>query len=198
MSNDDDAGRTTGDAGDADQSQTGATSADSGTDAGSTGDSTPDIDKIVAARVAQKMKQFGDIEQLKKDAEEGRKLAEAQKSEVERERDARTRAEKERDEARGELQTERVSVAIERAASKKGFLDPEDAVVNIKTSDVLTSDGDVDDKALAKELDDLAKRKPHLVGDGKPGSFDGGSRGGGTTGSVDEMFGKLVADKVKT
>lgn len=62
----------------------------------------------------------------------------------------------------GELNTLRLQNAF-LTANKHTWADPEDALRLADLSEVDVTDGKVDMKALTRALDDLAKRKPHLV-----------------------------------
>lgn len=81
-------------------------------------------------------------------------------------------------EARKELLRERVTDKIETKAAK-AFADPEDAVAILLRSSAVEDyiDGDkIDVEAITEALDDLGKKKPHLLAQGK--RFQGGADGG--------------------
>lgn len=71
----------------------------------------------------------------------------------------------------------RVIKASIKALAAKEFSDPEDAVLNLKVSDYeVNDDGDVDEKAIKRDLEALLKRKPHLGATSKKVNFEGGAR----------------------
>lgn len=63
-----------------------------------------------------------------------------------------------------------------RALAAKGFADPSDAAAFLNLGDYIDDAGDIDEKAIEKDLADLLKRKPHLAKEAAPPSFDGGAR----------------------
>lgn len=80
-------------------------------------------------------------------------------------------------EAQQALAGERFSRAVERAAGRYGYLDPEDAVHLIDRDAVKRDDeGKPDSQSLEAALKRLAEAKPHLVGRRPNGSGDGGAR----------------------
>lgn len=99
-------------------------------------------------------------------------------------------------EAEKERRSDRLDVAVTRAASKS-FADPEDALIHIQRrirsgeideSEVFDADGKVQTESLKSALEQLLEDKPHLsADDGRPaGSADGG-RGSGGGDSLEEM-----------
>ena len=71
----------------------------------------------------------------------------------------------------------RVIKASIKALAAKEFSDPEDAVLNLKVSDYeVDDDGNVDEKAVRRDLEALLKRKPHLGSVSKKVDFEGGAR----------------------
>lgn len=87
---------------------------------------------------------------------------------------------------KAELNDAKVDRAIERAALQAGFIDAEDAVMQVnRTLLTIDSDGIVKSETLETALKDLADRKPHLLGESNGrggGSWDGGNRGSGPKG----------------
>jgi len=63
-----------------------------------------------------------------------------------------------------------------RALAAKAFADPSDAAAFLNLGDYIDDSGDIDEKAIEKDLADLLKRKPHLAKEATPPSFDGGAR----------------------
>jgi hypothetical protein len=142
-----------------------------------------ELDRIVADRLNRQKSQFADYEALKTKATKYDELEAQNKSELQKEREAREAAEKQRDEALTTAQRRVVrSEVVARAAGK--LADPSDAPALLDLDEFKLDDkGEVDSKAIDAALDDLLKRKPHLAADTKrrTGSWDGGARPGGTT-----------------
>lgn len=71
----------------------------------------------------------------------------------------------------------RVIASTIKALAAKDFADPQDAVLNLSQQDYdVTDDGEVDEKAIQRDLADLLKRKPHLSATSKKVDFEGGAR----------------------
>lgn len=71
----------------------------------------------------------------------------------------------------------RVIKASIKALAAKEFSDAEDAVLNLKVSDYeVDDDGNVDEKAIKRDLEALLRRKPHLGSVSKKVNFEGGAR----------------------
>lgn len=122
----------------------------------------------------------------------------AAKSDLEKEKAAREKAEAEKKDALTTANTRLVNAEIKVFAVQAGFVDPADAVALVDRAGIQVDDsGNV---TGAKEaIDALAKAKPHLVGTGKaggsPGSSGNGSRQDGSGGNQAGEFGKKLADK---
>lgn len=170
---------------DADSSQTGDQ-----TDAGSTGAQQPmtqeDIDKIVGAKVAQKLKSYGDLNDLKKKAAEYDKVQTANQSETERLQARIAELERQDAERETERKQERVQSATVREAARLGFRDPADAYRLLNASD-LEFDGDDQPSNLPKLLTSLLKDKPYLSSAVVTGSADGGQQGSTSEGKKPGM-----------
>lgn len=147
---------------------------DQTSDAGTTGDSQPDIEKIVAARVAQKLKGYGDLDDLKTKAGEYDKLKDSQKTELEKLTDRITALEREKADLESQSKQERLNSATVRVAAKLGFTDPEDALAFIARKSGEVADDGSNVEAL---LSDLLKSKPYLSSGRVNGSADGGQHG---------------------
>ncbi|MEW5658347.1 hypothetical protein ABGT92_23875 [Streptomyces cinereoruber] len=63
-----------------------------------------------------------------------------------------------------------------KALAAKSFADPSDAAAFLNLGDYVDDGGEIDEKAIEKDLADLLKRKPHLAKEAAPPSFDGGAR----------------------
>lgn len=97
-----------------------------------------------------------------------------------------------RAEARKEALRERVTDKIEAKAAK--FADAEDAVAILLRSSKIDDyiDGDkIDVEAITEALEDLGKKKPHLLAQGK--RFQGGSDGGARKGSEPSIDDQIAA-----
>lgn len=144
---------------------------DKTSDAGTTGDSQPDIEKIVAARVAQKLKGYGDLDELKTKASELDALRDSQKTETEKLTERIAALEREKAELENAGKQERIRSQTVRTAAKLGFADPEDAYALLQGS--VEPDGSNIETLLA----DLLKAKPYLSSGRVTGSADGGQQG---------------------
>ena len=127
-----------------------------------------DVRKGVESSLSKK---FADYDDLKTKATQLDELKNADKTESQKLQEAI----KERDEKLQSLPStvRRQTLRFVALADKKGFIDAEDAFLHV-------GDVDLDDAAaLEKALDELAARKPHLVGKNTPrGDGGGGPRGG--------------------
>lgn len=107
--------------------------------------------------------------------------------------DADAIREEARKEARKEALRDRVTDKIEAKAAGK-FADAEDALaVLLRTSKIDDYiDGDkIDVEAITEALEDLGKKKPHLLAQGK--RFQGGSDGGARKGSEPSIDDQIAA-----
>jgi hypothetical protein len=110
------------------------------------------------------------------------------KSEVEQAKTRAERAEKAAERLAEGYVKLHVNSALEKAARKANFKDPDDALAMIKLSDIGVeqdeddpSDVDVDEKSVTDAIKALARRKPHLISDGTDDGEPSGSphgRGG--------------------
>lgn len=87
-----------------------------------------------------------------------------------------------RAEVLAELHGERKRNAILSAAAGK-FADPDDAWLHLSDTVEVDDAGQVDAKKVAKAIDDLLQRKPHLRAGRPNGSAEGGARGTSPAGS---------------
>lgn len=143
-------------------------------DAGQTGE--PDIEKIVAARVAQKMKSLGDLNELKRKAKAHDDLVESQKSETEKLQTRITELERKEQDWERERQSERLRSAVISEAAQLGFRDPSDAYRLLDAAGIEYEE-DGSPKNLADQLKALLAQKPYLAGGRSNGSVDGGRLG---------------------
>lgn len=95
-------------------------------------------------------------EQKQKIAEYDR-LAEASKTDLERETDARTKAE-----TRAQALLNRAIKAEVKALAAEGFADPSDASAFLDLTSYADESGDIDSDRIKADLADLLTKKPHL------------------------------------
>lgn len=119
-----------------------------------------ELDDMIEKRLQKERRQFSDYDDLKAKAEQFDQLENQNKSELERLQDEI----RQRDERLATLpsQVQQNVVRFASLASQAGFLDPEDALLNLRDLDL----GDAD--AVQGALGDLAERKPHLTRQGDP------------------------------
>jgi hypothetical protein len=151
------------------------------------------IDALVESRLQRERAKFADYTDLKKKAGEFDKLREQSKSEQERAVDA---ARKEGAAAAAERWKSRlVSSEVRAQAARLRFHDPADAVAQLHASlggIQVSDDGDLDGESISKALTELAKAKPYLVVEEKPGRAGGdagqGPRGGTGPTNMNELI----------
>lgn len=127
--------------------------------------SQDEFDRMVADRLTRERSKFADYDDLKKKAAEYDKAQEASKSELQKEREARVAAEKERD-------SERVAGWRAQVALDKGLTPTQAKRLVGATKEELEADAD-------ELLKDLGATKPERR---KPGSLKSGSQGGDDAG----------------
>lgn len=131
-----------------------------------------------------------DLAKERKARQAAEKVAKANQARLDQLEEAnKTENEKAIDKARKDGETEatakanlKIAKMAIRAAAMSKFADPSDAVGEIDASKFeVDDDGDVDEKAINAELDQLLKRKPHWakVEKKSSGSVDQGARGSG-------------------
>jgi hypothetical protein len=154
-------------------------------DAGQSGDSDsqPDIERIVSARLNQKLKSLN-VKELERKASEYDKQQQANQSETERLQARIAELEKRDSDRETERQLDRVQTATVREAAKLGFRDPGDAYRLLDAASI-----DFDDAGqptnVGKLLSGLLKDKPYLAS--VNGSADGGQRGESSEGKKPGM-----------
>jgi hypothetical protein len=160
-------------------------------DAGQSGDSDsqPDIERIVSARLNQKLKSLN-VKELERKASEYDKQQQANQSETERLQARIAELEKRDSDRETERQLDRVQTATVREAAKLGFRDPGDAYRLLDAASI-----DFDDAGqptnVGKLLSGLLKDKPYLAS--VNGSADGGQRGESGEGGKPSMSDLLRA-----
>jgi hypothetical protein len=149
------------------------------------------IDKIVKDRLERQRQQFAGFDDLKKKAEEWDKLQEEQKSELEKANERAVKAEETASTATQRanatlIRAEIISKAATAAGERKAFVDPADAFAHLRDNGDIKVDDDGNVVGVDEALEALAKSKPHLLADSRPGgSADGGARGGEGNGKKD-------------
>lgn len=141
-------------------------------------DDTTPITKAEARKLAR------EAQSLRKRLREAEAKAEeyenAQKSDLEKAKDAERAALERAAALEANLKRMAVERAIEAEAAKLKFHDPADALAAFGSyDDLLDEDGNVDASMIADELGELAKTKSYLISSGtrNVGKGDGGARG---------------------
>lgn len=154
-----------------------------------------EVNRIVESRLARERGRYSDYDEVKAKANAYDEFEEAQKSELQKERESRERAEAERDTVWEQFQstTIRSKLLAEAAKSNRNIVDPEGAVEFLlgADSDLLRFDdesGDLTD--VAKAMDDLLEKRTYLIASDTsrptPEQVDQGARGGSPAGQVTE------------
>lgn len=134
------------------------------------------LDAIIADRLARQKAQFKDYDEVKAKAAKFDEAEAANLTEIEREREARTRAEQAAAEA-VRTAAERIATAEIKAALTGLVDDPATIVEDLNLARYVTESGEVDAEAVTRLRDKYAA----LVKPGKPrGEIDQGHRGDGT------------------
>lgn len=152
--------------------------------------SKADLEKILQARIAAERKKYADYDDLKSKAEEWAKHEDAQKSEIEKANERAAAAEKEREDARVALRTERAKNVVTEVATGLKFVNPS---VAYKLLDAESIDHDDDGRptkeSVKKALESLAESEPYLVGQRSPrGDGGGGPRGPSSPNDINAMI----------
>ena len=163
---------------DADSSAKGESEQPAPADAGSTGAmSQGEIDKIVGAKLAQKLSKYGDLNELQRKAAAFESLEESQKTESQKLNEKIATLEREASDKDRQLRDRLTRYEIVRHASRLGFADPEDAYRMIDSDALTFADDGVPTNTEAK-LAELLEAKPYLRAAHARvlGSADGGIR----------------------
>lgn len=148
--------------------------------------SQEEVDRIVSERLTRERSKLGDIKDLQRRAAEYDKLAEAQKSEVQKAADAAKAAAEQATRAERDSHWQaRIVRAEVRAAAGGKLADPEDAVRLLDLSSFdLDDEGNLDTAKVAAAIDALLKAKPYLAAGTatrqRTPDFDAGARGTGS------------------
>jgi len=140
---------------------------------------------------------FESVEAMQTAAKAQKEAADKSKTDLEIEKAAREKAEKEGKTALDKANQRLINAEIKIAAQAAGFVDPADAVALIDRTNLTIDDAGV--VAGAKEaVEALSKAKPHLVGTGKPAGSPGGAGNGSRQtgdGEKDTEFATNLAKK---
>lgn len=167
---------------------TGATGEQLGDKGGDSGKYTPpatqeELDRIIGARLAREHGKYADYDTLK---DKAAKFDQAQaEAKPQHERELEQAKADARAEATAEVHAELRAAKAEALAAAARFHNPEDApaLLGAALADVKVDGAKVDVDALKVLVEDLAKKRPHLVDTGKKNA-DGVVPGVGTTGST--------------
>lgn len=148
------------------------------------GEEAPTLEELQQqlADARAELGKFGDYDAIKaerdKHAGELQRIADANKTDAERQADALKTAERDRDQARETAKTTSVRLEIERAARKAGIGD-EDAAYKLLDLAKVEYDADGKPKNVAELVETLAKEKPYLVAESGEQSANRGNAGNG-------------------
>lgn len=138
--------------------------------------SQDELDRIISDRLKRQQAQFAGYDDLKKKAEEFDKLQEAQKTELERERDARTKAEETAQKATERANRALIRAAVVDAATKAKAIAPDD-VLAVLPDGAITIGDDGTLSGVSEAVAAALAARPHWVVNGRPqGSADGGAQ----------------------
>lgn len=115
---------------------------------------------------------FDSVESMKAAAKEKKAADDASKSELEREKAARTQAEAAAKAEKDKANRYRIEADIKLAAMEAGFVDPTDAIALVDRASIKVDDKDAV-TGVKEAVEALARAKPHLVGEAKPGGSPG-------------------------
>lgn len=143
--------------------------------------SQAELDRVVKERLARQKAQFGDYDDLKTKATEYDKLAEAQKTELQKAQDRAAELEQKMTAAEQRAQETALKAAVISEAAKKNVIDPDVAVALIDKG-ALEFGEDGSPMNVAELVDALLEQRPYLVAasGGSRGNADLGARSGGT------------------
>lgn len=153
-----------------------------GAPAGNGGEGTSfsqaDVDRIVQERLARQKAQFKDYEDLKTKAAEFDKIAESQKSELQKAQERAEAAEREKAEVQERAQRLLTDASLQAAAAGK-LADPTDVALIDRSAIEYGEDGKPTN--VAALVDALIESKPHLAAQGQRKVVDVNSGAQGST-----------------
>lgn len=127
-------------------------------------------------------KKFSDYDDLKNKASEFDKIAEANKSELQKTQESLSTKDEEISSLRNELQSERAQAAVSRVATKMKFVNPGLAYRLVDLKALEYDDGKPVEKSIEDALKPLVESDPYLVSSKPRGDGGGGPRGGDASG----------------
>lgn len=148
--------------------------------------SQEELDRIVGERLARERTKLGDVDEMRRKAEEFDRLAEERKTELEKERDRAAKEAEQR--TRDELEPtwkKRLLRSEVRAIAAGKLADPTDAISLLDLDSFeLDEDGNVDEVKVAKAIEKLLETKPYLAANGarRRVDMDAGARTPATSG----------------
>lgn len=122
--------------------------------------SQEELNQIVESRIARERKKFSDYDDLKAKAAKADEL-EAQAL-IEQERAVKDAVSNREAELNSYWAEKFAFKSAESEAAKMGFIDPSDVSRYLDVSEVM-SDGDIDSKALGKQLEQILTDRPYLA-----------------------------------
>lgn len=117
--------------------------------------SQEELDRIVSKRLERERSKFSDYEDLKAKATQFDELSEKNKTDLQKLQDDLAARDAQLADLPKQARTQAIRFASQATAA--GFLDPEDALLNLADVDLADSD------AVKTALAELAERKPHLI-----------------------------------
>lgn len=163
-----------------------------------------EVDRIVKDRVARERAKFADYDDVKARAAKFDELDAANKTELEREKEARSAAEAKATQASSAAERVAIRSAVVAAAAEAGALKPADVVALLPKGAVtvtIDDDGEVEVVGAEEAVAAILKERKHwLKPDGtaqrQGGSFDGGAGAGAGNGKAD--FRTSTKDELNT
>lgn len=138
-----------------------------------------ELDQIVQERLARERNKYANYEELKKAADELKKIREANQSETERLTNRLAELERERADWERERQEHTVRYEVMLAAGRLGIVDPEAAYKLLDLSQIEYA-GNGMPKNIEQALKDLLKAKPYLVRHVQPANINADDGRGST------------------
>lgn len=134
-----------------------------------------ELDRLIQARIKRVESKYSDYKDLKTKASKFDELDAASKSELEKEREARTAAEAKAQAAEERAKSVALRSAVISEATKQGAVDP-DAVLKLIDTGELEMDDNGNISGLSGAVTALLEAKKYLKGKQFTGSADGGNR----------------------
>jgi hypothetical protein len=152
-----------------------------------------EVDRIVKDRVARERAKFADYDDVKARAAKFDEIDTANKTELEREKEARAAAETKATQASTTAERVAIRSAVIAAAAEAGALKPSDVVALLPKGAVtvtLTDDGEVEVVGAEEAVAAILKERQHWLkqestGTRQGGTFDGGAGAGNGNGKTD-------------